>query len=88
YVHYPLNYRLVGAKGNVIKQWTSRSDIRQWLPGEHQTQDSITLPKKIPAGNYALELTFTNAYQKPALNLANEGKQASGWYRVSQIEIK
>lgn len=88
YVHYPLNYRLVGAKGNVIKQWTSRSDIRQWLPGEHQTQDSITLPKKIPVGNYALELTFTNAYQKPALNLANEGKQASGWYRVSQIEIQ
>ncbi|HAD40913.1 MAG TPA: DUF4832 domain-containing protein, partial [Plesiomonas shigelloides] len=49
---------------------------------------SITLPKKISAGNYALELTFTNAYQKPALNLANEGKQASGWYRVSQIDIK
>lgn len=45
YVHYPLNYRLVGAKGNVIKQWTGRSDIRQWLPGEHQTLDSITLPK-------------------------------------------
>ncbi len=87
YQHRYLAYRLVDEYGETAFIGSSHYDVRTWLPGEHETHSSLTLPKDIAKGHYYLELALVDSHGDARLNFANVGKQESGWYRFSDLTI-
>ncbi len=87
YQHRYLAYRLIDENGDTAFLGSSHYDVREWLPGKHETHSSMTLPADIPAGHYYLELALVDSHGDARLNFANVGKQESGWYRFSDLTI-
>jgi hypothetical protein len=46
-----------------------------------------TLPGNLAAGTYELLVAVVEDNGKPAINLAIEGRQADGWYRIGDYKI-
>lgn len=88
YQHHYLAYRLVNEDEETAFFNVSTADVMRWLPGEHATSSSFTLPETIPTGHYYLELALVDRHAEAEVNLANEGLQASGWYRLSDVTIR
>ena len=64
------------------------TSIRGWLPGEQQTDLGLTIPASTPAGHYELAVGIVDPRdQKPAVRLAIAGRDAEGWYPVSEVEV-
>lgn len=67
----------------------TEQSIRHWQPGTREMESSIRVPKAIQAGRYGLAVAVVDpADQKPAVRLAIAGRDAEGWYSVSQIQIE
>ena len=65
------------------------ADVRKWLPGNTKLTTSVSLPKEAEAGDYNLQLGLLSpATNKPAIQLAIEGKTADGWYQLGEIKIE
>jgi hypothetical protein len=45
------------------------------------------LPLNLPAGTYELLVGVVDQTAKPAINLAIEGRQSDGWYRIGEYKI-
>ena len=88
YLKYDLAYRLVDDANNVMAQGPAPDDIRTWLPGEHSTNYQLALPSTLARGQYFIEVAMLDGKGKARINLANEGKQSDGWYRVSQVRTE
>lgn len=88
YQHHYLAYRFVNDSDQVSFLAVTKNDVLKWLPGEHSTSSSFTLPETLPAGHYFLELALVDRHGQAEVNLANEGKQSSGWYRFSDVTIR
>jgi hypothetical protein len=67
---------------------TSGADVRTWLPGQHQVADTFQLPSTLTPGNWRLSVGVTGTPGVPMLRLAIEGRDAEGWYPVSEFEVK
>lgn len=62
--------------------------IRGWLPGTHHTDSSLQLPTELAPGRYEVAVGVVDSREGgPAVRLANAGRDAEGWYRVSELEI-
>ena len=62
--------------------------IRGWLPGTHRTDSSLQLPAGLAPGRYEVAVGVVDPRERqPAVRLANAGRDAEGWYRVSELEI-
>ncbi|KFC81626.1 DUF4832 domain-containing protein [Buttiauxella agrestis] len=88
YLKYAVNYRVVDASNKVVVQVQTVDDIRTWLPGEYSTNYQLTIPANSASGQYYIEVAMLDGQGKPRINLANEGQQSNGWYRVSKINIQ
>lgn len=90
YHAWPLAYRLRLASDQVVAQWMSSVDLKQWLPGApHPAQDSFVLPATLSPGTYALDLAVLAEDGRTAhVDLAIEGKRADRWYQVSTLTIR
>ena len=69
-------------------------DVRKWLPGTWEMQESMQLPENLPAGRYRLEVAILDragaepeTRPLPPLQLGIAGRAEDGWYALSQIEI-
>ena len=58
-------------------------------PGKiHDVDDTIVLPKDIPAGEYALSVGVVGVdATQPVIQLGIEGRDDDGWYPVSKVEV-
>lgn len=56
-------------------------------PGPRQTIEQ-TLPVHVPAGTYELLVGIVDDQAKPVVQLAIEGRQADGWYRLGNYTVK
>ena len=90
YHAWPLAYRLRSASGQVVAQWTSAADLRQWLPGApYEVRDWVLVPRILSVGTYALDLAVLAEDGRSAhVDLAIEGKRADRWYEVSNVTIR
>ncbi len=78
---------LDGAVASAITSMTEQS-IRHWLPGTREMECSLRTPKAIQVGRYGLAVAVVGpADQKPAVRLTITGRDAEGWYPVSEIQI-
>jgi hypothetical protein len=88
YQHYYLAFRLMNDQDEMAFLAISNHDVLSWLPGEHTTNSSFSLPESLEAGHYMLELALVDRHGRAAINLANEGREPSGWYRLSSVDVK
>ena len=90
YRPWPLAYRLRNESDHVVAQWTSKADLRQWLPGErYEIEDTARLPEHVPAESYQLDVAVLEEGGHSALlELAIAGKRRDRWYPVSTITIR
>ena len=88
-----VTWRLRGETSTVTL--ASDADIRDWLPGEHEVVDTFSLPADLPTGVYQLEVALLDRDgTEPATTalaptqLAIEGRDAEGWYAVSELTVE
>jgi len=63
------------------------ADVRTWLPGTHEVDESVTLPASLPAGTWQLAVGVSGTPGVPMLRLAIEGRDADGWYPLSELAV-
>jgi len=90
YHPWPLAYRLRSSLDQVVAQWASPANLMRWLPGmSHVVSDVETVPEKVPAVTYFLDVAILTKDGRSAhVDLAIEGKRADRWYPVSTITIR
>jgi hypothetical protein len=87
YKKYLLAVRLVNMNHSEV--FITDADINSWFPGDNLYNDRIFVPWDIPAGIYQLQIGIVDPKShKPKVNLAIEGKDSDGWYKIGQLEIK
>lgn len=66
----------------------SDSTIRHLLPGSHPVSLELQLPADLSPGEHQLSVGVVDpADRLPAVRLAIEGRDAGGWYPLSNIEV-
>ncbi len=86
YRDYQLALRLKSDRAAVVIKTDAR--LRDWLPGDAVWDGSVCVPADLPAGNYRVAVGILDPRQeKPAIQLAIEGRDAEGWYPVGQVEV-
>ena len=92
YTRRQLAYRLSSDAGH--HEMESDADVRTWLPGTWEMQESMQLPENLPPGKYRLEVAILDRAGAepetgplPPLQLGISGRGEDGWYALSQIEI-
>jgi hypothetical protein len=90
YHSWPLAYRLRSNRDQVVAQWTSSADLKQWLPGpSQQVMDKVVVPEAVPPGSYSLDVAILSEDRRSAyVDLAIEGKRPDRWYPVSRVTIR
>lgn len=87
--YYPWAVRigLLDRKNRVVSQWTSRIDLRTWLPGPFKALLKPNL--YAPAGRYRLALGIVDPWtQKPAIKFANDLPYVNGWTVLANVSIE
>jgi hypothetical protein len=63
-------------------------DPRQWFPGTSIVHSTIRLQNDIASGKYTVEVALVKpGTNEAAINLANKGRTADGWYKAGEMEI-
>ena len=66
----------------------TNADVKQWLPGDNVYDEDLFIPGDMPAGSYAVEVAIVDTWKhEPRVNLAIEGRQEDGWYKLGQIKL-
>ncbi|MDG3087035.1 DUF4832 domain-containing protein [Vibrio hannami] len=88
YHPYTLAYRIQDDQHNTVVFRKLARDITKWVPGSHEINTSISVPKSLHRGHYHIQAAMLDRYGKPVIQFANVGKQADGWYQISDIEVR
>lgn len=90
YHDWPLAYRLRSSADHVVAQWTSRADLKQWLPGpSHEIVDELAVPETVLSGIYFIDVAILSEDgRSPQVELAIEGKRPDRWYSLSSVSIQ
>lgn len=62
------------------------ADVRDWLPGESAWDETVPLPS-MEQGTWTLSIGMSGTPGIPMVHLAIEGRDDTGWYPVSSIEV-
>ncbi|MGM3162147.1 DUF4832 domain-containing protein [Dickeya undicola] len=87
YRKYDVAYRVVNDDSSVMSMGKAADDIRAWLPGTHTSVYQLAMPESLPAGRYNIDVAMLDKKGVSRINLANEGKQSDGWYRISTVTV-
>lgn len=87
YRKFPLALRLKNGQRSEV--FVTDADITTWLPGDSLFDSSVSVPSRLPAGDYDLELGLVDPRsQVPKIKLAIEGRGEDGWYRLGTIKVE
>jgi len=71
-----------------IEDTTRATDVTTWLPGRHDLTLDLAVPKTLAPGLYCLSLALLDPFtRQPAVQLAIEGRDARGWYHLTEVEV-
>ncbi len=63
-------------------------DVTAWLPGKHQMSQQLRVPGSLAPGWYQLSLALLDPFTgEPAVRLATQGRDAQGWYNLTEVEV-
>lgn len=84
YQPYELAMQLKSATASAVVKLPA--DVRTWLPGDAVFDGSVYVPQMLPPGSYRLRVALLDPRtEQPAIRLANEGREADGWYDFGSI---
>ncbi len=64
-------------------------DVRTWLPGDAVYEGRLYVPDGLKPGAHMMSVAMLDPRTgKPAIKLAQEGRQPDGWYDVGRITIE
>jgi Domain of unknown function (DUF4832)/Beta-galactosidase len=64
------------------------ADVTKWLPGDSVVDESLYVPRGIPAGSYHVRIGLLDPRTgDPAIRLAIQGRQSDGWYDLGSIDV-
>ena len=84
YKKIPLKARLVG--NGIDQTFDVGTDIRTWLPGEHEVAIAIPVAKDAPVGNYTVLVGIMDEYN--TLCFATDAEEADGFYKVGEFTVE
>ncbi|MGF1749679.1 DUF4832 domain-containing protein [Vibrio cionasavignyae] len=87
YQAYYAYFRLVNSDNDVVFLGRDDTSTQTWLPGSYQSSLTAVLPEGLTQGRYYIEVAVSESRESAPLNLANKGKQADGWYRLSDVVV-
>ncbi|TVY09249.1 DUF4832 domain-containing protein [Paenibacillus cremeus] len=91
YFPWQVEFALADSNGNVVdasRTTASSIDIRRWLPGTKAETGEIKVPSDLPPGQYTVLVGIIEpSTNKPAVQLAIEGRRSDGWYALDQLQI-
>jgi hypothetical protein len=64
------------------------ANLKEWLPGDAVVDRSLYVPDSLVPGKYSVRIALLDPESgKPAIQLANEGRQADGWYDMGSLQV-
>ncbi len=92
YRNYIIAFRLTPIAGwdpaRVIEDPDYDIDVRTWLPGKHAVSVDLAVPQDTKPGRNRLSVALLDPFtREPAVQLAIAGRDAQGWYSLSQVEV-
>jgi hypothetical protein len=85
--HVALLFRADGGKSDKGMIVMSEESIKGWLPGQHQSELTFSVPPGL-TGEVGISLgVVLPQTQAPAVKLAIAGRDASGWYPLSKVQV-
>ena len=84
YHSIPLRLRLKAEAGEYI--FSTDTDVRTWLPGEHAVGFKVRLPRDVPAGGYEVGLTISGE-NTPVVSWETKGESDGLFLKTGRIEI-
>lgn len=89
YTDQRLAVRMTNAVGTVVSLQITSNSAKNWAPGVFSLDQSVETPANLPPGNYSLSVGLVNpATGIPTIQLASEGRDSSGWYQISSIQVE
>ena len=62
--------------------------LKEWLPGDAVVDCTLHVPDDLAPGRYSVRIAMLDPDSgKPAIQLANEGRQPDGWYDMGSLQI-
>jgi hypothetical protein len=63
-------------------------DVTKWLPGIYDVTLNLPIPTDIEPGRYRLAVALLDPFtRESAVRLAIEGRDAQGWYNLSELDV-
>ncbi len=86
---YRLRFSLLDGAGQPACTADGQADPRQWLPGQHDLSEAMTLPTTLKVGTYGLALALVDptGEQRP-FRLAIDAPERDGRREVSQLRVE
>ncbi len=70
------------------KEYITDANIKEWLPGDNLYKGGMYIPSDFPAGEYEIAVAIIDKINyKPVVQLAIEGKESDGWYKLGKTTI-
>jgi hypothetical protein len=89
YHRYVLRFSLLDAESRPVFTADTKSDPRDWLPGERNLTESLQLPATLPPGDYALAIEMADAAgQRRSFRLAMDAPEKEGRYTLSRLRVE
>ncbi|MFD0672384.1 S-layer homology domain-containing protein [Cohnella sp. GCM10027633] len=91
YREWPVALALSDAWGNLVPTSVTKAtyaDIRDWLPGEHETTLKLNVPSSLAPGSYKVLVGILDpGTDAPGVKLAIEGQRSDGWYALDALTV-
>jgi hypothetical protein len=89
YRPFKLRLTLLDASGQPVAVADAKADPRDWLPGDHDIAESLSVPAALPAGRYTLAIALVDPTgQRNPLRLAIDAPEQAGRYIVSKVTVE
>jgi hypothetical protein len=86
YYPWPVELALLDRQGKVSERWTTKTDVRTWLPGPFAVEDRHRLT--VPVGRYDLALGIRDPLtDQPAVGFANDLTAKQRWTILATLEV-
>jgi hypothetical protein len=87
YRAHVLAVRLQGPGKPVVLDTDAK--LTSWLPGKHDVDARLPLPKDLAAGEHELAIAVLDPHHRePSVKLAIEGRGADGWYALGRVSVR
>lgn len=85
---YAIRLYLLDEARKLVLTAQAKADPREWLPGEYNISESLSIPAELEAGDYTLALALVDpGAQRRPWRLAIDAPEHEGRYEISKVKV-